>query len=114
MSDIKKKIDPEVLMAILKITEPVAKGKILYALRKRKLPEDRIEIDIELISEDLNIDFTAIIKDIRDNYLKKKVTREWILDYPKSKLILNKKTRLYPKTIMLPKSVSQFLTLEDQ
>ncbi len=110
----KRKIDAEALMALLKIKKEQAIGKIQYSLRKRSMPEESIEIDVDLISEDIGIDLQAIIENVKKKFLSTQSTREWILAYPKEKLKLDKKTRLYPSSISIPKSVGQFLSNEDQ
>lgn len=126
-------ISPQKLSVLLDIKKAEARLKIIYALEKKKgyVPAaagsfdikdednsgDVIDakhtkdpvIDIKDMSEHMGIDLSLYVKDIRDSYFVRSQTRGWILNYPESKMKLNKKDE-YPKSISIPAHIKCFLS----
>ena len=114
-----KTINAPELSVLLDIDKKSAVKKIIVCLDKHKLDYDQndtknAEVCTKVLSKHLGIDFMFYIKNIQEKYLITSSTRGYIFNYPADeKLKVNKKTGLLPKSVCIPKFISQFLT-EDQ
>lgn len=117
-------LSPQKLSVLLDIKKKDARLKIIYALEKLKgntnpsnanaadYDKDPI-IDMDAMSKHMGIDLSIYVNDIRDNYFKRSQSRGWILNYPETKMVMNK-DRKYPKSISIPSWLKCFLTRETQ
>lgn len=69
--------------------------------------------DVEGLEKYLNLPISFAIKNIRERSLKAKTTSDRILNYPATKLVVNKKTRKLPSSVTVPKYLQSLLTRED-
>lgn len=73
---------------------------------------DNPSISIEDMSKYLDRDLNVYLTSIKQDYLKNSSTRNFIFDYPTSKMKPNKETGLFPKTISIPSDLRSLLTEE--
>lgn len=134
-------IDAEILAFILDIEKAIANKKIVAYLERRvgnsdyminvvigsgkKIADMEIQsgvrlygenesCDIEGLSKYQNLDLEFAIKNIRETFLTSPTTRGWILNYPSTKLKVNKVTRKMPKRVSIPKPLRSLLTETDK
>lgn len=115
-----KTINASELSVLLDIDKKSAVKKIIACLDKHKLDYDQdgtknAEVCTKVLSKHLGIDFMFYIRNIQEKYLITPTTRGYILNYPiMEKLKLNPKTKTYPKSVSIPRFISQFLTDEQK
>ena len=66
--------------------------------------------DSSIILDVKGWDIEMAFIDIRDNYFKRAVTHDFIIDYPRTKFVPSKKTGAMPLKIKIPRVLSSILS----
>lgn len=118
------KITPQKLAVLLDIKRNQAREKIIVCLERTKGNDNMAlnseehdydkdpSVDCEVLSNYMGIDFELILKDIKENYLKKPSTKMYIMAYPETKLKPNKMGVL-PRSVSVPAYLKSMLKQTD-
>lgn len=93
-----EKINKKILSLILDCSVEDARKKILVALGEDgKTGDDNPEISPSLLEEKTGMPILTALKSISENFLSNMSTRQWILDYPLSKMKPDKYGKIQKK-----------------
>ncbi len=113
-----KTISDKALAYLLKITTKEA-AKLIYACKNPKKRDAEIKlratkddlksqsIEVKNIEKYMNIDLVFAIKNIQEKYLLTQATKDFIRDYPQTKI---DKSDKIPNSISIPSGLSELLT----